>query len=720
MESGQVEILSPAGSLAILKGAFAAGADAVYAGGSCFGARAFAQNFTEDEMLEGIDYAHLHGRKLYLTVNTLVKEKEFGQLYRYLLPFYRQGLDAVIVQDMGVMEFVRREFPGLAIHASTQMTVTGARSAGFLEQQGVTRVVPARELSLAEIRRIRQETDLEIECFVHGALCYCYSGRCLMSSLIGGRSGNRGQCAQPCRLAWTAQGQKKSADILSLKDLCTIDMIPQLVEAGITSFKIEGRMKQPSYVETVTALYRKYTNLYIAGGNGEPFRVSGADRQELMDAYRRRGYTDGYYRRHNGREMISFARPEPERERARTEEGQITEPKEKIKGKFILSPGKRATLTLSAQVGGRTYGTRTEGDEVQEARNKPMSEEQIRKQAGRTGNTPFAFRELDIRAEGNIFLPVQSLNALRRTALKELERQITESFRRPEPKRREELAGPVGQGGYRSLADMPVFVSAMSQEQAETALLHSRVKRLYLADTLLEEGRGEELLAEAARRGVEVFFLMPQICRAQTEDYYRAQLAGLEKRCDGAMACNLEELLLLRESGFGKPVDMAGSAYSWNRLAQQFWHGQGAALLEAPAELHEGELRGLDRAQMILPVYGYQPVMVSAGCVRKNTASCTRRPGWTSITDRRGKRFMVRVECQSCYNVIYNTDPLVLADQRQEIERLAPAALLLSFTWENKKRTKEVLDYFEGVFAGREMPAWDGPYTRGHFRRGVK
>ena len=391
MESGQVEILSPAGSLAILKGAFAAGADAVYAGGSCFGARAFAQNFTEDEMLEGIDYAHLHGRKLYLTVNTLVKEKEFGQLYRYLLPFYRQGLDAVIVQDMGVMEFVRREFPGLAIHASTQMTVTGARSAGFLEQQGVTRVVPARELSLAEIRRIRQETDLEIECFVHGALCYCYSGRCLMSSLIGGRSGNRGQCAQPCRLAWTAQGQKKSADILSLKDLCTIDMIPQLVEAGITSFKIEGRMKQPSYVETVTALYRKYTDLYIAGGNGEPFRVSGADRQELMDAYRRRGYTDGYYRRHNGREMISFARPEPERERARTEEGQITEPKEKIKGKFILSLGKTC-YTNPVRTGRRAHIR-----DADRGRRGAGSPEQAhvggadKKAAGRTGNTPFAF-----------------------------------------------------------------------------------------------------------------------------------------------------------------------------------------------------------------------------------------------------------------------------------------------------------------------------------------
>ena len=238
------EILAPAGDFATLKAAVSAGADAIYLGGEQFGARAFAKNFTEEELCSAIDYAHLHGRKIYLTVNTLVKEREFDQLYGYLLPYYKQGLDAVIVQDMGVMEYIRRQFPEMDIHASTQMTVTNAISAEWLEKQGVVRVVPARELSLPEIKEIRDRTNLEIECFVHGALCYCYSGQCLLSSLIGGRSGNRGQCAQPCRLPYRVNG-KKPSDIMSLKDLCTIEYIPDLIEHGIDSFKIEGRMKQP-------------------------------------------------------------------------------------------------------------------------------------------------------------------------------------------------------------------------------------------------------------------------------------------------------------------------------------------------------------------------------------------------------------------------------------------------------------------------------------------
>ena len=274
-KGGPVEILAPAGSLDILKCAFEAGADAVYAGGSCFGARAFATNFTQEELMEGIDYAHIHGKKLYLTVNTLVKEREFDRLYHYLLPFYRQGLDAVIVQDMGVMEFIREKFPLLPIHASTQMTVMSGEGAGFLKRQGVTRVVPARELSLEEIREMHRQTGMEIECFVHGALCYSYSGQCLMSSMIGGRSGNRGRCAQPCRLPWKAEQAKKEQDLLSLKDLCAIELIPELIRAGITSFKIEGRMKQPSYVETVTAMYRRYTDLWAAlNGDRERFQVS--------------------------------------------------------------------------------------------------------------------------------------------------------------------------------------------------------------------------------------------------------------------------------------------------------------------------------------------------------------------------------------------------------------------------------------------------------------
>ena len=248
----EIEILAPAGSYESLKAAIAAGADAVYVGGNRFGARAYANNFSEEELLEAIDYVHLHGKKIYLTVNTLLKEKELErELYSYLLPYYRQGLDAVIVQDSGVLRFVREYFPSFPIHASTQMTITGADGARFMEEQGVERIVTARELSLKEIKEISEKTSLEIESFVHGALCYCYSGQCLYSSLLGGRSGNRGQCAQPCRLPYKVDG--KTSYVMSLKDLCTVEFIPDLAEAGIYSFKIEGRMKKPEYVAAVLA-----------------------------------------------------------------------------------------------------------------------------------------------------------------------------------------------------------------------------------------------------------------------------------------------------------------------------------------------------------------------------------------------------------------------------------------------------------------------------------
>lgn len=318
----QVEILAPAGSMDSLKAAVAAGADAVYTGGMMFGARAYANNLSEDELLEAIDFVHLHGKKLYLTVNTLLKEQELEEkLYAYLYPYYRQGLDAVIVQDIGVLRFIRKTFPDLPVHASTQMTITGVDGAKLLEKEGVTRVVTARELGIEEVRKIAEETDLEIESFVHGALCYCYSGQCLFSSFLGGRSGNRGQCAQPCRLLYQAEGDDKSRYLLSLKDICTLDLIPEMVEAGIDSFKIEGRMKKPEYVAAVAHLYRKYTDLYLEllerapeGTDPEVFAkqkfwVDEADRSVLLDLYNRGGFHTGYYHTQNGREMVSLDRP---------------------------------------------------------------------------------------------------------------------------------------------------------------------------------------------------------------------------------------------------------------------------------------------------------------------------------------------------------------------------------------------------------------------------
>ncbi len=309
------EILAPAGSMEALKAALSAGADAVYMGGSCFGARAYADNPDTDEMLEAIRYVHLRGKRLYLTVNTLVKEQEFGALYEFLAPYYSVGLDAAIVQDVGVLRFLAKEFPGLALHASTQMTLTSTEGIRLFDGYPVTRLVPARELSIPEITDICKKSRKEVEIFVHGALCYCYSGQCLMSSMIGGRSGNRGRCAQPCRMEYESE-EKGKKFWLSPKDLCGLTMLPELVNTGAASFKIEGRMKRPEYAAAVTAAYRKFTDLYDSLGE-DGYRVYlrehpallAEETERLADIYNRGRFTNGLFLRHNGAEIMSVNRP---------------------------------------------------------------------------------------------------------------------------------------------------------------------------------------------------------------------------------------------------------------------------------------------------------------------------------------------------------------------------------------------------------------------------
>ena len=298
------EILAPAGSIQGMKAAIAAGCDAVYMGGSCFGARAYAENPEEDEMLKAIAYCHLHGVKLYMTVNTLIKSREMEEsLFSFLRPYYEAGLDAVIVQDMGVLRFISRHFPELAVHASTQMSLTMGKGTKLLEKYHVTRMVPARELTLEELVQLRKDTSLELEVFVHGALCYCYSGQCLFSSMFGGRSGNRGRCAQPCRMPyWLEDGKRAEGDyLLSPMELCNLSYLSEMIEAGIDSFKIEGRMKRPEYTAFVASMYRKYIDLYFdlgAEGYRNYIRQHNNEWQEdlrrLAELYNRNGFTQGY------------------------------------------------------------------------------------------------------------------------------------------------------------------------------------------------------------------------------------------------------------------------------------------------------------------------------------------------------------------------------------------------------------------------------------------
>ena len=256
------ELLAPAGDMDCFMAAVNAGADAIYLGGEEYGARAYASNFSKEELCEAICYAHLFGVKVYLTVNTLVKEREFGRLNDFIRPFYDAGLDGVIVQDLGVLYQLHDDFKGLELHASTQMAIANSYGAGFLKSFDVCRIVPARELSMDELNHIRKKVKIDMEVFIHGAMCYCYSGHCLYSSFLGGRSGNRGRCAGPCRLPFDAFGQKEVYP-LSLKDMCTISMLPELIDNGIDSFKIEGRMKNSYYVAGVTSIYRKYIDLYL-------------------------------------------------------------------------------------------------------------------------------------------------------------------------------------------------------------------------------------------------------------------------------------------------------------------------------------------------------------------------------------------------------------------------------------------------------------------------
>lgn len=430
-EKQKIELLAPAGNREAFYGAVHAGADAIYLGGEKFGARAYADNFTREELLECIRYGHIHGCRSYLTVNTLMKEQELSELLEELSPLYEEGLDGVIVQDLGALQVIRQHFPELELHASTQMTITGPAGASLLKELGVNRVVPARELSLEEIRQLKQESGLEVEAFIHGAMCYCYSGACLFSSILGGRSGNRGRCAQPCRLAYEtdspgASVHKKEYYPLSLKDMCTIENLPQLMESGIDSLKIEGRMKKSEYAAGVTAIYRKYIDRYLS----DPLKAYAVEKQDLealSKLYIRSQRQTGYYFRQNGREMVTLESPSysgsDEAYLGQIRQKYIEEKKKiPIRMKAVFVSGLQAKLQMEQ---GNCLVV-VEGQLVEPAQNRPVTQEDIRKQLQKLGESCFALDSLEIETDGKSFYSLKEINALRREAVRLLEDRIIE------------------------------------------------------------------------------------------------------------------------------------------------------------------------------------------------------------------------------------------------------------------------------------------------------
>lgn len=755
------EILAPAGSFESMKAAVAAGADAVYIGGNKFGARAYADNLDEDRMKEAIDYAHLHGCRIYMTVNTLVKEREMKELYSYLLPYYEQGLDAVIVQDMGVFSFVKRHFPDLDVHASTQMTVTGAPGAALIGRMGASRIVTARELSLEEIEEIYRETGAEIESFVHGALCYCYSGQCLFSSLIGGRSGNRGRCAQTCRLPFSVRRGKELLNgknekyVLSLKDLCSLDILPDILEAGVFSLKIEGRMKSPRYTAGVVSIYRKYVDQYMKYGR-KGYQVDPADRKTLLDLFDRGGQTEGYYREHNGRDMVVLKEKPAFREENRPLYDYLDKTyvnaslQEPVLGWARAAEGEELRLKLQTDSFGSTIEAEVSGGPVQTAKNQPMAAERIEKQLNKTGNTPFYFQSLQVETEGNCFIPVQELNELRRNAFEKLETQILSQFRRQEPSGHEngEGDGKKAQEGKLQKREISENGTEGEKKGREQAVLHVSLEEPEGLETVLSFRQAAVISIDAAgfpaeswkqtvlnchERGKECLLLLPHIYRAEAKRYFDAHLRELsEAGFDGAVIRAWEEAELIarwRREGvfFPKITVFDHGLYSFNSLSEE-WMEQmlpGETIrFTAPLELNSRELEEKGIRGEELMVYGNIPMMVTAQCLKKTLEGCTGRPELLWMKDRKGKEFPVKNHCRFCYNTIYNSSPLSLLADRSLIERLGPSVLRLSFTTEQPERIREVLKAFSEEFiSGTEkggVPELSGEFTRGHFKRGAE
>ncbi|MFZ2194974.1 MAG: DUF3656 domain-containing protein [Agathobacter rectalis] len=705
MRNKDFELLAPAGNLEIFKGVIESGADAVYVGGSMFGARAYANNFTEEELLEAIDFAHLRGVKVYLTVNTLIKNSEFSKLYDYLLVYYKRGLDAVIVQDIGVVKAIHEYFPSMEIHTSTQMTVTGADGVRFLSQFGVTRVVMAREVSLAEMKCIHEETGMELEAFVHGALCYSYSGQCLFSSILGGRSGNRGRCAQPCRLPYTVEG-KKDEYILSLKDMCGIKALDKLHDAGVYSLKIEGRMKQLEYACGVVKYYRSYID------SMKP--VTDADYDRIKALGNRCGFTDRYYFDHNGSDMVTYVKPnfvsnaaEPSPEKRKLS----------IEGELVLREGEPGSLTVKR--GDVTYKASIEP--VSAALKAPLDKKAAIDRINKTGDTDFEFSHIKAQIGENVFVPNGALNKLRRDAISGLCDKLLKKYYRNDARyadmsRLTALPEHVVKSDAahdEAINDYTTICSCMTRAQLDTLISYECFDVFYLdfdmydRKTLIQQFADD--VKSLTKRNKKVYLMLPTILRADSSDYFVSIAKELDKvSFEGFVVKNYEELYLIENLFTGKKVILDHNMYTFNDVSKSAFFEHGVSGDTVPLELNSREIMHRNNIGSQMIVYGYYPLMTTANCVHKNTKGCDKKQKLIYLKDRYNKSFAVCNNCKECYNTIYNSLPTMLIKNISKLKEAGIRSFRYSFTIETPKQIKAVMD--DKV----------AEYTNGHYKRGVE
>lgn len=676
-----MELLAPGGTLNCVKTAVNSGADAVYFAGKSFGARSFAGNLSDEEILYATDYCHLRGAKAYITVNTLTFDKEFSELEGFIKTLTKAGVDGVIVQDLGVLRFIREISPDIPLHGSTQMTVHSADGVRKLKEMGATRVVLARELSGKEIEEITKSVDTEIEVFVHGAMCMSYSGQCLMSSVIGGRSGNRGKCAQPCRLTFSADG-KNPKHYLSLKDMSYAGHIEELNRMGVASLKIEGRMKGEEYIASVVSTYRKLID--------ENRNINKDEWEKLNRVFFRGGLSDGYYTGQKGTEMFAFDKPDNPYLK---QEDEVIIPDEKqmdidVSAKIIV--GEKPVLKLN-------YGdvsVSVTGDEaIQEASKKAATKDDIEMRISKLGGTAFKAKNVSVELSGNAFVPVSALNELRRCAVASLEEEILKKYKNKRFLKREEkiiTEKRKNNSGY--------TCSVLTMEQYR-AVKDMEFRRIYIPLHIIEKN-SEELLGDAER----VVVSPPVIITEEKRPFYKKRMKALKD-----MGFKMAEVMTIDGIGICEGFDMFGS--------QRLNVGNSLSVLELSAlglkgiclstELNIPQIRDIEKTKEIEFIgYGKIPVMITENCIQKNLGMC--KCGDTEkMVDRTGAEFKIIKDGDECRSVVLNNLPLFAADKENDLKRANGDLIRLIFTDESPH---ECIKICNGYLNGEKISLKE--YTR--------
>lgn len=706
------ELLAPAGEPSAAYGAFSAGADAVYLGAS-YSARAYAKNFEKEELIDLIHYAHLFGKKVYLASNILMKEQELFAAVEEIGDFYKEGLDGVIVQDLGLIQILHQTYPNLPLHASTQMTVLSSLGSEYLRNYGICRVVPGRELSVRELSAIKA-TGIEVEAFIHGAMCYSYSGKCLFSSIAGGRSGNRGRCAGPCRQPYyTANG--KECYPISMKDMCGLSVLTSLLDAKIDSFKIEGRMKSPSYSAGVTEIYRKYIDAYLEHGE---INISKSDYTRLEGLYLRSERQEGYFFMHNGESMISLDSPAYNK----TNDSLI----ESLKQKYIMNPVKKdvdlvvsaypgAPLSITASAGEETI-TATSDIELEYAKNPSDVSENIKKHVSKLGDTNFTVRNLDIYAEEQVFLPVSVLKEVRRNVLSQLEETLRKKSMPYEPVIRPYENSSSLLKSNPSIKEPVILCGILTEKQFNVLSNVEQVDGFIVS--LFDVS--DTLLASIMQSGKKCFLRIPEILREAQSKKIETEFHRLLSKYSfsGYYAESICGLAFLKKQVPDAEIHIGNGLYAMNSVSAALLKQEGSSY-SIPYELNEKEIKHLLVSDAEMMVYGYLPLMQSANCLQKTLKCCNQADTTYEIKDKDGRVFSSYMHHSLCFNTLYNNVPLSLHKVYKDIRKNRNLSIIrLEFSMENEKETRNVVERFFSDFENENMVV-PNSYTTGHYKRGV-